>query len=148
MNFQRILIVEIKMRHPLSAVSRCIHLESSLFDYGRIRTAQGPFYGSDDRLTGLIGNMKVCTDINRMRQCVDKRFLIDLSVLLAGKQDRCKHLLLCVLQGFPVSIVVHACPGCSRPDIVQLPYNSTHAGTAEAAEMLNAVTDRIGLKKL
>ena len=64
MNFQRILIVEIKMRHPLSAVSRCIHLEGSLFDYGRIRTAQGPFYGSDDRLTGLIGNMKVLRAID------------------------------------------------------------------------------------
>ena len=40
MNFQRILTVEIKMRHPLSAVGRCVDLEGSLFDYGRIRTAQ------------------------------------------------------------------------------------------------------------
>ena len=148
MNFQRILTVEIKMRHPLSAVGRCVDLEGSLFDYGRIRTAQRPFYGSNNRLTRLIRNVKVCTDIDWMRQGVDKRFLIDLSMLLTGKQNRCEHLLLCVLQGFPVSVVIDACPGCYRPDIVQLPYNSTHAGTTEAAEMLYAVTDGICLKKL
>ena len=67
---------------------------------------------------------------------------------LTGKQYRGKESFCIIMKRFPSAVIINGRPGSPRPDIVQLPYNSTHAGTAEATEMLNAVTDRIGLKKL
>ena len=77
-----------------------------------------------------------------------KGSLAQLARFLTGKQDGCKHFLLRIVQGFPSPVIVNACPGCHRPDVVKLPYHRAHASSAVSSEMLHAVPDSFRLQKL
>ena len=74
--------------------------------------------------------------------------LAQLTLFLTGNQHRRKHLFLRIVQCLPAPKIIDARPGRHRPDIVELPHNSSHTPSPETSEMLRAIADTFSLQKL
>ena len=69
-------------------------------------------------------------------------------MLFTGDGHRCTEALLAVVKCLPSSVIIDRCPGSNRPDVIQLPDNCSHAGSANSAEIFHTVADCIQLQHL
>ena len=118
MNLKGILPVKIKVGQPCASEGGGGHFKLPFPENRGIRQTQRPLYDTVYGLSRLVGNMQVSADVDRDGKRIGVRLLIDFAVFLTGEQDGCKHTLLGILKRFPVPVVVNACPGSHRPDVV------------------------------